>query len=61
MNSFICLSHMQRIGIGIRIDRNGGDAHLLRRLDDPAGNLAAIGDKDFLDHAVFALSLSTNP
>jgi len=34
---------MQRLGIGIRIDRHGADTHRPRRADDAAGDLAAIG------------------
>src|SRR5690606_4206091 len=41
---------VQRVAIGVGIDGNGGDAELLRRFDDPAGDLAAIGDEDFLEH-----------
>lgn len=50
MNGLIRLPYMQRIGIRIRIDRDSGDAHLLRGLDDTAGDLAAIGDEDFRNH-----------
>ena len=41
---------MHRVAVGIGIDRDGGDPHLPRRLDDAAGDLAAIGDQDFLEH-----------
>ena len=44
------LAHMQRLGIGIGIDRDGRDPHPPRRSDDPAGDLAAIGDQDFVEH-----------
>ncbi len=37
--------------VGVGIDRDGGNAHPLRGLDDPARDLAAIGDQDFLEHA----------
>ncbi len=39
-----------RAGIGIRIDRDGGDPHAPGRLDHAAGDFAAIGDQDFLEH-----------
>jgi hypothetical protein len=41
---------MQRIGVGVRIDRDGGDAHAARGANDPASDLAAIGDQDFVEH-----------
>ena len=41
---------MQRTGVGIGIDGNGRDAHAPRGADDAAGDLAAIGDQDFLEH-----------
>ena len=41
---------MQRRGIGVRIDRDSGDAHAPRGADDAAGDLAAVGDQDFIEH-----------
>ena len=37
---------MERVDVSIRVDSNGTNAHLLRRLDDSAGNLASVGDQD---------------
>ena len=42
---------MQRVAIGLGIDRDGGDAEAPRRLDDAAGDFAAIGDQDLGEHA----------
>ena len=42
---------MERILVGVGIDGDGLDAHPARRLDDAAGDLATIGDEDFLEHA----------
>ena len=44
IDGFVCHLDMQRLSIGIRIDGNRLDSHPLRRPDDAAGNLAAIGD-----------------
>ena len=41
---------MQSVFVGFRIDRNRLYPHATRRLDDSAGDFAAIGDKDFLEH-----------
>ena len=41
---------MQRVLVGLGIDGDGLDAHAARRLDDPAGDFAAVGDQDFLEH-----------
>ena len=45
-----------RAGIGIGIDRDGCDPHLPRRGDDPAGDLAAIGNQDFREQGLGPLS-----
>jgi hypothetical protein len=35
---------VQRVLVGVRIDRDRRDAHAARGLDDAAGDLAAVGD-----------------
>ena len=42
---------MQRVAVGLGIDGDRRDAHLPRGADDPAGDLAAVGDQDTLEHA----------
>ena len=42
---------MQRVAVGFGIDRDGCDAHPAGGLDDPAGDLAAIGNQDSLEHS----------
>lgn len=46
------VSHGNVLGPGVRIgiDRNGLDAELLGRCHHPAGNLAAVGNEDLLEH-----------
>ena len=44
--------YVQSILVGLRIDGNRTDPQFARGLDDPAGNFAAIGDQDTLEHAV---------
>ena len=51
MNGFVRHLDMQRVGIGVRIDRDGLDAHFARCLDDAAGDFATIGDQNFTEHA----------
>src|SRR5204863_8261448 len=46
----VSLAHMQRLGIGLGIDRDCRDPHPPRRADDAAGDLAAVGDQDLLEH-----------
>ncbi len=41
---------MQRVLVGLREDGDGPDPHPTRRLDDPAGDFAAVGDQDCLEH-----------
>src|SRR5262249_10292319 len=45
---------MQRVFVGLGIDRDGGDPHAPRGPDDPAGDLAAIGDQDALEYPALA-------
>ena len=42
---------MQRVAVGVGIDGDRLDPHLARGLDDPAGDFAAIGNQDTLEHA----------
>src|SRR5581483_6354754 len=44
--------HVQGILVGLRIDGDRPNSHLSRGLYDPAGDFAAIGDQDTLEHAV---------
>ena len=46
---------MQRVAVGFGIDRDGRDPHAAGGLDDAAGDLAAIGDQDSLEHPRYAL------
>ena len=41
---------MERVAIGLGIDRDRRYSHPARGLDDPAGDLAAIGNQDSLEH-----------
>ena len=48
---FVGQPDVQRGAVGIAIDGDGRDAHLAAGSRDPDGDLAAIGDEDFLEHA----------
>ena len=41
---------VQRVLVGFGIDGDGPDAHAARRLDDATGDLATVGDQDFIEH-----------
>ena len=41
---------VQGIAVGVRIDGDRGDPHPLGGLHHPAGDLAAVGDEDFVEH-----------
>ena len=47
---------VQRVAVGLGIDRNGFDPHAARGFDDPAGDLAAIGNQDLLEHCGIKLA-----
>ena len=38
--------NVQRVAVGLGIDRHGGDAHALGGLDDATGDLAPVRDED---------------
>ena len=52
MHRLIRLPHMQRLGIGVRIDRDRADTHCPRGANDAAGDLASVGDEEGLDHCL---------
>ena len=50
MHCLVGFPHMQRLSISIRIDCNRANAHVARGTDNPASNLAPIGDEEGLNH-----------
>ena len=57
MHGLVGHRDMARAAIGVGIDRDRLDAEPPRRLDDPAGDLAAIGDQDLGEHQTAHLGL----
>ena len=51
--------HMQRVAVGLGKHRNRRDTHPPRGPDNPAGDLAAIGNEDSLEHAASILANRT--
>jgi hypothetical protein len=47
---FIGQRHVQGAGVGVGVDGDGGDPHLLAGADNANGDLPAIGDQDFAKH-----------
>ena len=39
------------VAVGVGVDRDRRDAHLVERADDPAGDLAAVGNQNFVKHS----------
>jgi hypothetical protein len=52
MNGLVSHTDKQRVGIGIRVDGNGLDAHLLGGFDDTACNLTTVGNQNFVKSLV---------
>ena len=52
---------MQRVGVRVGIDGDGGDAQPPGGLDDAAGDLATIGDQNFTKHKRPNFKRSTRP
>ena len=50
MDRLIGGADVERLGVGVGIDGDGADAHLARGADDPARDLAAVGDEEGGDH-----------
>ena len=50
MHRLVGHGDMQRAGVGVGMDGDGGDAHAPRGADDAAGDLAAVGDQDLVEH-----------
>ena len=42
---------MQRVGVGVGVDRDRRNPHFARGLDDAAGDFAAVGNQDLAKHA----------
>ena len=56
MDRLIRHPDMQRMAVGIGIDRDRPDTHFPGGLDDAAGDLAPIGDQDLLEHLTSLLA-----
>ena len=52
---------MHRLGIGGGVHRDGRDAHLAAGALDAQRDLAAIGDEDFLEHAMHSRIIRASP
>src|SRR5690606_11286686 len=52
-NGLVGHCDMQGAGVSVGVDGDSANAHAARGSDDPAGDLAAIGDKDFREHGPF--------
>ena len=50
MNRLVRHAHMQRLPVRIGIHRHRGNAHAPGGLDDAAGDLAAVGNQNFIEH-----------
>ena len=42
--------HVRRVRVGLRVDRHRADAEPAQRADDPAGDLAPVGDENATKH-----------
>ncbi len=53
--------HVRRAGVGIRIDRNRGDPHLLGGAHYAARDFATVRDEDLLEHSLLPSRLREGP
>src|SRR5205807_5313317 len=49
-HGLVALFDVQRALVCLRVDRDGAHAHLARRASDAAGDLAAVGDEQLVEH-----------
>ena len=49
-HGLVGLAHVQGVGVGLGVDGDGGDAETPAGADDAAGDLAAVGDQDLVEH-----------
>ena len=56
VDGFIGHLNMQRVFVRVRINRHRLDAHGFGSLDHAAGNLAPVGNQNFLEHYAVPLS-----
>ena len=66
VDGFVGHLDMQRLGVGVGIDRDRADAEPAGGADDAAGDLAAVGDQDLGEHGIYlavqaGLRFSRNP
>ena len=52
VDCFIRHLHMQSLLIGIRIDGDSANAHFAGSFDNTTGDLATVGDQDFVEHVM---------
>ncbi len=52
MHSLVSHTHMQGMGVGVRIDSHRADAHAAGRLDNTAGDFATVGDQNRFHHRI---------
>ena len=46
----VSVAHVQRAAVHVRIHGHGGNAQFAAGADDAHGDLAPVGDEDFLEH-----------
>ncbi len=52
---------VQRVAVGLGIDRNRLYSHAAGGLHDPAGDLAAVGDQNSFEHVVWLATFGRDP
>ncbi len=51
MHRLARVADVERVSVGVGIDRDGGDPHPVGGADDPPGDLAAVGDEELVHGA----------
>src|SRR6266851_4753779 len=55
-NSLICKAHVERIAVGLAIDRNRADAQLLAGANYPQSDFTAVSNQDLFEHGLVVSS-----
>ena len=60
-DAFVGKTNVHGLGVGLGVDGDRGDAHLLARAVNAQRDLAAVGDEDFFEHARYSITTRGSP
>ena len=61
LGNFVGQAYVQRLAVHFGVHGNGGNSHVAAGADDAHGDLAAVGDQDFVEHRGSIISRKAVP